>query len=554
MLTLARCAAAAWLILSASSPARSAPQDEADRSGRGWSMVHLDLDVLPDPPNERMDLAGVMRLRLDLDQSFGPSLGVNKSKTVMTFVEVESAGATVELNALFALSPPTRFAHVRYAEPKRCGDEVEVKFRCASTGRAYQFVVDPGFACASWVEAWYPVPMPKTLTGYGRATVSAPGRTRFALPENWTAVSGGRRIEEGPGRVVWESSVPLARSFAAGPFTETASTSEGREIGVYLLTPKPYAAKDQARSLAAAIRAMEERFGPFPYAAYAIAEVPEQLIEWWAASEQGFIMAASTAFDVAGGNLPVFAHEAGHAWWGNQVTSAGPGGMLCSESLAQYGVVIAIEALEGVDAATEFLRFSRAGYHWQQCARGYFEMWREGTDKEMSKLSGQGADHTLSDSKGHWVFHMLRDRVGDAAFFGVLRGVVEDRALENLPLAELRRRFIAAAPEANLERFFAQWLDRLGAPVLEEQWTDASDASGHRVRLTIAQEGEPYDLDLEVEVTGADGATTHKVAVREAVGEWVLTSPGTPREVKLDPRHRLLIWKPEYGEKPARAE
>lgn len=549
MSTFAYWAAAAALVVT--THCRSVPKDEVDSTGRGWSLVRLDLDLMPDPPNKRLEFAGVMRLRLDLAASSGPSIGVNTSQPVMRFVEAESAGATVELNALFPPSPATRLAHLRYAEPKREGDEVSVSFRCTSEGRAFQFVVDEQCAFASWVAAWYPVPMPKTIESYGRATVSAPGQTRFYLPESWTAVSNGRRIENSADRVVWESSEPVARSFVAGPFEEAVSTSDGREIGVYLLSPKPYAAADQARSLAAAIRAMEKRFGPYPYASYAIAEVPTRLVEWYASSEQGFIMAETSAFDVAGGNLPLFAHEAAHGWWGNMVTSTGAGSILCSESLAQYGAVVAIEDIEGVDAATEFLRFSRAGYNRQQCARGYFEIWRAGNDKAMTKLGGGGSDHNLSDSKGHWVFHMLRDRIGDAAFFGVLRGVVEDRALENLSVDELRRRFIAAAPDKRLKRFFADWLDRRGAPILEEHWTAVSDGAGHHVRLKIAQNGEPYDLDLEVEVVGEDGASTHTVALRDATGEWLLKSRGAPREVKLDPRHRLLVWKPEYGEKPA---
>jgi aminopeptidase N len=261
-------------------------------------------------------------------------------------------------------------------------------------------------------------------------------------------------------------------------------------------------------------------------------------------------MAETSAFDVAGGNLPLFAHEAAHGWWGNRVTSTGAGSILCSESLAQYSAVVAIEEIEGVDAATEFLRFSRQGYSALQCARGYFEMWRAGNDKAMTKLGGGATDHNLSDAKGHWVFHMLRDRMGDAAFFGVLRAVAEDPALENLSLDELRARFVAAAPDKRLARFFAEWLERPGAPVLEEKWTAVSDASGPGVRLTITQSGAPYDLDLEVDVVGEEGATTHTVPLRDATGEWRLASKGAPREVRIDPRHRLLIWTPEYGDKP----
>ena len=101
-------------------------------------------------------------------------------------------------------------------------------------------------------------------------------------------------------------------------------------------------AREQAQSLGDAIGAMEEFFGEFPYPSYAIVEVPDGKVSWYASSHQGFLMAESGAFEF-GANLPLFAHEAAHAWWGNLVNQQGIGSILCSESLAQYGAVIAID-------------------------------------------------------------------------------------------------------------------------------------------------------------------------------------------------------------------
>ena len=107
---------------------------------------------------------------------------------------------------------------------------------------------------------------------------------------------------------------------------------------------------------------MEDKWGSYPYPGVAIAEVPQNAGSFGASSEQGFIMVKPHFLNVPGGNLPLFAHEAAHGWWGNTVGTSDPSSLLCSESLAQYGAVIAIEATEGREAATDFLRFSRAGY------------------------------------------------------------------------------------------------------------------------------------------------------------------------------------------------
>jgi aminopeptidase N len=277
-------------------------------------------------------------------------------------------------------------------------------------------------------------------------------------------------------------------------------------------------------------------------------------VTWYAASQQGLIFARSTGFRYEGGNLPLFAHEMAHGWWGNLVGTDGPGSILCSESLAQYGAVIAIETLEGVDARNEFLRYSRTGYSGLQCANGYFYMWREGHDKPMRDLESGGWDHNLSDAKGHWVYHMLRHRVGDEVFFATLRGMIEDFAGLPMTLDDMRAAFIAAAPDQSLEAFFTQWLDRAGAPVLDFDWWAIENGKGVRIDIAQTQPGEPFHLDLDVEIEFLDGdPRTEVIELREMTQTFRIETDKRPVAIRLDPRYRQLIWRPEYGPRPMAA-
>ena len=460
-----------------------------------------------------------------------------------------------------------RLARAEFAQPRGRGAEADVAFAYESYGQSSQVVTSERVALTSWVENWYPVPV--SPDGYTAAGAAAPGTTRFHLPRGWRSVSNGRltsRRMAGSGVVdTWTVERPVARSFAAAPYVAARQAVGGREIAVYLLSATQASAQAQARILARAVAAMERRFGPYPYPTYAIAEIPDGAVTWAAGSEQGFIMARSDMFDAPGGNLPLFAHEAAHGWWGNVVNTSGPGSKLGSESLAQYGAVVAIETLEGAAAAREFLRFSRTGYNPLQCALGYFHIWREGGDKALAQLEEDKWDHNLSDSKGMWFYEMVRRRMGDQAFFGALRGLIGRFATRPMTLSDIRAAFLAAAPaDSGLAGFLSQWLDRKGAPVLDADWwsvrqppasSNEKEKLGATIRIRQRQPGEPYVLPMEVALTLRDSTrVVDTLRLREREQAFELELPARAVSLELDPFHRVLMWRPEYGPRPPGAE
>ena len=523
----------------------------------GWSVVRQDFEVSIDAANGSMEVAGVLELQLDgLDRSAGPTVGINSKSRSMAWKSLTCEGAKIEVGVRHSARKHRRMARVRFAEPKSRGDRIELRFACEYRKPGGQIVVSPGIALASWVEAWYPVPDPAAGSSLGQAT-RAKGRTKFNLPRGWSAVTNGELVSHedlGDRTVeVWSTSRALSRSFAAGPYRRIVHETDSLTASIYLLSDRAIEPRSHAQALSNAIGAMEKRWGPYPFKSFSIAEVPGRIGTFGASSQQGFILVKPHFLAVKGGNLPLFAHEASHAWWGNTVGAIGPGRLLCTESLAQYGAVVAIEELEGKAAATEFLRFSRAGYISNQCARGYFEVARRGKDEPLrSIVSGTFVGHLLSDSKGHWVYHMLRRRIGDEVFFGTLRRLIHDYDGRTLSLDAMREAFAVAAPEAGLQQFFSQWLDRPGAPVL--QATCVREAGHTLLGVQQLQKGEPFVLDLDIEATLQDGRKLRRQVRVGANKRETLTldvPAGTEvTEVALDPDHALLIWCPEYGAAP----
>ncbi len=521
----------------------------------GWKMVHLDLEVTVLPAERRMRFAGRARLRLEGDSSSGPTLVLNTRKPVLLFTRASAAGATVFLNETVAEDSALRLLRIRLSRPAASGTEMEASFQYELQDASSQLLVTDSVALASWVENWYPVP--HSTEGYTGAAAAAPGVTRFHLPRGWRAVSNGRPSATD----TWRVEQPVARSFAAGPYSVALERTGGRDVAMYLLSATPAATRVQARTLSRALGAMEARFGPYPYPTYAVAELPESSVTWAASSEQGFIMARTSMFDAPGGNLPLFAHEAAHGWWGNAVNTTGPGARMGSEALAQYGAVVAIEALEGRAAARDFLRFSRTGYNPLQCALGYFHIWRQGEDVPLARLDDGPSDHNLSDSKGMWFYQMTRDRLGDTAFFGALRRLLAEFTARPMTVADIAGAFRAAAPaDTGLAGFLGQWLERAGAPVLDVDWWSLqrqplgpgrAAPGALEVRVRQRQPGEPFALGLEVLVTLRDSSTV--LDTLEITGPdhtFELDLPGRPIDLRIDPYHRILMWRPEYGPRP----
>lgn len=549
--------AVSCILIGSAAPAGVDDAGDPPPLGLGWTPTHLDLVVTIDREPPSMTVSGTLRVRYtgDPDGSGvrGPSLAVNAYEAPIRWTSLEVPDdATVELDATHPAAEGARLAHVRLATPVDEGHELSLPFALVLDQPAMQLVARDEVALASWIHGWYPLPASgdNVWDRFTAHFASVPGTTVLDLPEGWTGVTDGVRLDRatagGRTRETWTlGATPVARSFAAGAFREAIEEVDGRILRIALLGEHPVSPDRLASLLGEAMAAAERRLGPFPFAGYGVVEVPDGMEGWYAASQQTFIMAESAAFETDHGNLPLWSHEMCHGWWGNTVSSGGPGDKMVGEALAQLGVLIALEEIEGRAAMIEFLEESRSGYSSRQCARGYVAMVAEGVDHPLATLGESGLSggqtHHLADSKGMWVWHMLRQRIGDDRFFGTLRGIITDHAGDRITLDDLRAAFVASAPDAGLPAFFAQWLDRPGLP------RPSTRVEGTRVVISQPVD-DVFVLDLTVEVRRDDGGVSrHDVHVTgaEAVVE---VGPGAPiTGVELDPDRDLLLWRPEYA-------
>jgi aminopeptidase N len=150
--------------------------------------------------------------------------------------------------------------------------------------------------------------------------------------------------------------------------------------------------------------------------------------------------------------LSLAAHEAAHQWWGNRVTCRDWGHFWLNEGMATF-----------MAAAWLQHRFGDEVY------REHVSAWRERLDA----LRAKGADHSLVYAswnaatgddravvyqKGAYVLHLLREELGDDAFWRGLRAYTRAHDLGSVTTADFRAAMEAASGR-ELGSFFREWVE-----------------------------------------------------------------------------------------------
>ena len=146
--------------------------------------------------------------------------------------------------------------------------------------------------------------------------------------------------------------------------------------------------------------------------------------------------------------------------------------------------------------------------------------------------------------KGARVLHMLRQQLGDAAFFDTLKHFLHRYAFEPVDTADFVRS-VKTVTGQNLDWFFDQWLHKPGHPVFDvrSDW----DPSRKVVVLKVTQvqdfaRGIPvFRVPLSVAIVQASGRAAHRVWVRERDATFEFPSETRPLLVRFDPENELLM-------------
>jgi aminopeptidase N len=325
---------------------------------------------------------------------------------------------------------------------------------------AVQNVVDPDGSIEGWIatsDGAFVVGEPQGAPGWFPANDTqndkATYTVRMTVPAGLTAVGNGRLLAQrtagGKSTFVWQETKPMATYLATitlGRF-QVHRAKAGR-IPVYVaLDPQEAAEAKPVTDRIPEIIAWEQSvFGPYPF------ETVGAIVDH--APNVGYALESQTKpnFDSAPG-ISTLVHELAHQWYGDSVSLTRWKDIWLNEGFATYA---------------EWLWSAHTGGRTpQQIFNRLYATPASDTDLWTPPAGDPGGPANIfgtpSYDRGAMTLQVLRNRIGDRAFFTVLRTWAAQHRYGNATTAQ----FIALSERVshkNLDGLFDAWLFTPGKP------------------------------------------------------------------------------------------
>ena len=381
------------------------------------------------------------------------------------------------------------------------------------------------------------------LPGDGWFPEAADHRVQFSLSlkadPQWSALTQGIPITQGGDAArQWDQTDPQEGIFfVLGPWQRYSKELDGKRANVLLIEPDPELAE---RYLDATLRYLDEfnkLIGPYPYHSFSLVENVRQT--GW--GMPGFTLLGSQLIRFPFILHTSYPHEILHNWWGNGVfTDASFGNW--SEGLTSYLS----------DYRSRELRGEAKLYRLNTLIR-WHDFAAEKADFPLVNFLSRHdrATQAVGYGKGMFLFHMLRQQLGDDVFFSGLRRLYAKYKFRYTNFYHLQLVFEQVC-ECDLNGFFKQWLNRTGAPEISLDSVNISTSgSSNSLRVKLSQHREnPWDVLVPIHTLDKSGKRlVSRVQLNSAEQVFQLDRDTPVERVEIDPDFDLFrVLDP--GEKP----
>jgi len=443
--------------------------------------------------------------------------------------------------------------HVKLAQAAKSGEkfDVQLKYEGKPTSGLYFILPDkdnPTRAKEIWTQGeaedtHHYIPI------YDYPNDRTPSEMILTVPGDWLTVSNGKLLsvqDAGNGQKTWtwRQSLPVSTyliSFVAGEYTEKKDTWHNIPVTYNVPRGTEDTIEPSFRHTKEMLEFFSERFGVmYPWEQYAQTSVDD-----FVASGMENVSATTLAVrDLTHADLAaerpeavdsLISHEMTHQWFGDLVTCKDWTNTWLNEGFATFGDSLWEEHYYGADSSS---------YHY----------WRERNswmqNKELYPIPIVTRD--INDSveyegnvynKAGWVIQMLREQMGDEAFFRALKHYLDTYRLQNVVSADLAKALEESSGK-NVDQFFDQWIYGAGAPRFNVR--SAFDDAEKKVSLTVKQtqklEGHVglFRVPVAVSITTASGEKLFPIEVSKAEETFTFPVDGAPLMILFDKGDKIL--------------
>ncbi|HMG83142.1 MAG TPA: M1 family metallopeptidase [Ferruginibacter sp.] len=232
----------------------------------------------------------------------------------------------------------------------------------------------------------------------------------------------------------------------------------------------------------------------------------------------------------------VIAHELFHHWFGDLVTTESWSNITVNESFADYSEYLWDQYKYGDDVA---------GEHGREDMEGYLKN-TDAAKKDLVRFyysDKEDVFDVVSYNKGGCILNMLRNYVGDSAFYKSLNLYLTTNKFKTGEADQLRLAFEEVTGE-DLNWFWNQWYYGSGHPVLDISYGyDVATKNAYVYVKQTQQSTNPFKLPIAIDVYSGGSKIRQKVWLKNFSDTFTFHQNTVPDLINVDADKILLCQK-----------
>ena len=387
-------------------------------------------------------------------------------------------------------------------------------------------------------------------------TIDKPGQKTtqeiyMTVPQKFVTLSNGIKVSEkknadGTRTDYWKMDLPHAPYLVfmgVGDFTITKDVPfKGKEISYYTEPSQAPFAKQVFGNTPEMIKFFSEKLAlDFPWPKYA--QIVGRDFVSGAMENTTATLHQESAYqnsrELLDGNKweETIAHELFHQWFGDLVTAESWSNLTVNESFANYSEYLWDEYKYGKDFADE---------HNLEDMQGYLGSGSE--DKNLVRFNYADKEDmfdAVSYNKGGRILHMLRNYVGDDAFFKALNNYLVTNKFKTGEAHQLRLAFEEVTGK-DLNWFWNQWYYSSGHPSLKIDYNYNIPGIPNTAEVIVQQtqkNGKLYTAPIAIDVYTAGVKKRYSVLLKNSSDTFYFKMDIKPDFINVDADKILLATK-----------